>query len=529
MLIFLEGDFKMSRIFNIAGPCDPKKHYMINALRGLEKEIFMLIEQEEYFIIHAARKTGKTTLLLELTKQINEKNKYYAVYCTLETLQGVSEAEKGIPLIIETLEIAFMDHELPYAERFSSKGQNFKYANALQMALTDFCKHLDKPLILFFDEADCLSGETLISFLRQLRSGYIKRINIPFVHSLSLVGMRNIRDYRNEYRQPHETLGSASPFNITAATMTLQNFTQHEVLELYNQYTLETGQKISQNAIDLVWEQTQGQPWLVNAIAREIVVTESNPKIIINVDSVKTAIQTLVQRRDTHFDSLLARLHEDRVRQVIEPIIIGKEAAIRRYSDNYSYVKDLGFIRDDLGKTEFANPIYTEIIIRSLNWDTQKEIEETQPQYQIPRYLKDNIIDIDYLLKDFQIFWRENSEIWQKRFDYQEAAPQLVLQAFLQRVLNGGGNIVREMVAGTGRADLCVIYLNKKYPIEMKIRYSENTYYAGIEQILRYMDILGSDKGWLVIFDHRNLTTWDERLFCKKEVIGGKTVMIFGC
>jgi len=519
----------VNRIFNIAGPCDPKKHYMINPLRGLGKEIFNLIEQEDYFIIHSARQSGKTTLLLELTKQINEKNKYYAVYCSLETLQGVSEAKEGIPLIIETLEIAFMDYKLPGAESFSSNVENFKYANALQMALTNFCKELNRPLILFFDEADCLSNETLISFLRQLRSGYIKRINIPFVHSLSLVGMRNIRDYRNEYRQPHETLGSASPFNITAATMTLQNFTRNEVCELYNQYTLETGQKFDESAIDLVWEQTQGQPWLVNAIAREIITTESDPQIMISVDLVKTAIQTLVQRRDTHFDSLLARLHEDRVRQVIEPIIIGKEAAIRRYSDNYSYVKDLGLIRDDLGKTEFANPIYTEIIIRSLNWDTQKEIEETDTKYQIPRYLKDNIIDIDYLLKDFQVFWRENSEIWQKRFDYQEAAPQLVLQAFLQRVLNGGGNIIREMAAGTGRADLCVIYLNKKYPIELKIRYNENTYDIGVEQILRYMDVLGSDKGWLVMFDHRSLITWDKRLFCKEEIIGDKTVTVFGC
>jgi len=154
--------------------------------------------------------------------------------------------------------------------------------------------------------------------------------------------MRNIRDYRDEYRNPEQTLGSASPFNITAATMTLKNFTQSEVEELYSQYTKETGQNFDQAAVCLSWEQTQGQPWLVNAIAREIVMTEGDSGESIGNISVSTAIQILVRRRDTHFDSLMARLHEERVRRVIEPIIIGKEAAIDLFSDDYSYVKDLG-------------------------------------------------------------------------------------------------------------------------------------------------------------------------------------------
>jgi len=451
------------------------------------------------------------------------------LYCSLENAQAAADAAEGIPSVISAIKNALEGYDLPNWDIFAKDVDTADHLNALQKALTRYCRSLDKPLILFFDEADCLSGRTLISFLRQLRSGYVNRMNIPFVHSLALVGMRNIRDYRDEYRDPSQTLGSASPFNIAAATMTLRNFTRAEIGELYHQYTAETGRQFAEGAEELVWEQTQGQPWLVNAIAREIALRKENPKNIFEADDVSTAIQTIVRRRDTHIDSLMARLHEDRVRKIAEPIIIGKEAAIGRYSDDYGYVKDLGLIRDDLGKTEFANPIYTEIIIRSLNWDTQKEIEETELQYQIPRYLNGEAVDMDYLLRDFQVFWRENSGIWQKKFDYQEAAPQLVLQAFLQRVLNGGGRIVREMAAGTGRADICVIYLNKKYPIEMKIRYSENTYNAGIKQILGYMDTLGCDKGWLVIFDQRSLTDWDEKLFCREEDAGEKLVMVYGC
>jgi hypothetical protein len=182
-----------------------------------------------------------------------------------------------------------------------------------------------------------------------------------------------------------------------------------------------------------------------------------------------------------------------------------------------------------MGKTEPSNPIYAEIIVRSLNWNTQKDLEEGCTVYQMPRYLKDGVIDMDYLLSDFQVFWRENSDIWRKKYDYQEAAPQLILHAFLQRVLNGGGKIIREMAAATGRADLCVIYMGRKYPIEMKIRYGDDTYTEGVEQILRYMDILGCTKGWLVVFDHRVTPSWGERLFCRRMEVEGKTVMLYGC
>ena len=96
--------------------------------------------------------------------------------------------------------------------------------------LTKYCKLLEKPIVVFFNKADCLYGDTIISFLRQLRSGYVNRVLAPFVHSIALVGMRNIRDYKALIRSKRETLGSANPFNIVAKTMTLNNFKKEKAL-----------------------------------------------------------------------------------------------------------------------------------------------------------------------------------------------------------------------------------------------------------------------------------------------------------
>ncbi|MDR1537216.1 MAG: AAA-like domain-containing protein [Clostridiales bacterium] len=521
----------MKRIFNIAGPCNPRKHYMIDAMRRLGDEARSLIDSEQYFIIHAARQSGKTTLLLNLTQQLNSAGEYYALYCSLENAEGLTDAQVGISSIIGALKAALEGNGFPKAASFAAQVDLTNFSNALQRSLTDYCRLLDKPLVLFFDEADCPSGQTLITFLRQLRNGYVSRQLMPFVHSLALVGMRSIRDYRDEYRQPEHTLGSASPFNIAKKSMTMRNFTSDEIAELYVQHTADTGQVFEGEAVELVWRQTQGQPWLVNAIACETVenITANQYKMTVTAEMVANAVQTLILKRDAHFDSLMTRLKEERVRLVIEPVITGKIGAISRFSDGYNYVKDMGLIRDDRNQVELANPIYTEIIVRTLNWDTQQEIAQSHPPYELFRYLHDDQIDIDCLMSDFQVFWRENSDIWRHKYDYQEAAPHLILQAFLQRVLNGGGQIIRELAAGTGRSDLCIIYQGRKYPIELKIRHDDQTYIEGKQQILRYMDKLGCNDGWLVVFDQRQKLTWKERLFVKKEKKDDKTVMIYGC
>ena len=69
-------------------------------------------------------------------------------------------------------------------------------------------------------------------------------------------------------------------------------------------------------------------------------------------------------------------------------------------------------------------------------------------------------MNINGLLKGFQQYWCQNSDIWIQKYDYKEAAPNLILQAFLQRIVNGGGIILREYAAGRGRMDLCVIFNN---------------------------------------------------------------------
>ncbi|MCS6969419.1 MAG: hypothetical protein NZ552_00165, partial [Planctomycetes bacterium] len=77
----------MPRFFNTAGPCRPSEHYMLPARERIA-DLAPLIAARQYFVIHAARQTGKTTLLLELAAELEAGGRYRALYCSVETAQG---------------------------------------------------------------------------------------------------------------------------------------------------------------------------------------------------------------------------------------------------------------------------------------------------------------------------------------------------------------------------------------------------------------------------------------------------------
>jgi Holliday junction resolvase len=480
-------------------------------------------------VIHAARQSGKTTYLKDLTNRLNAGGKYYALWCSLENTQTIIEPKTGIPEIVQNLKIELEDTDFPYCSDFAQNANYENFTGVLKTSLRRFCKLLDKPLVILFDEVDCLEEGTLIAFLRQLRDGYNGRPEQAFPHSIALVGMRNIRDYKARIRPDSDSLGSASPFNIVTETFTLKDFTQEEITQLYRQHTDETGQIFEDDAIESVYEQTQGQPWLVNAIAREVIVKllhsdYTNP---VTTELVNQAIQNIILNRPTHIDSLLERLKEDRVRRIIEPMIIGGDD-IDKQSDAFQYTRDLGLIRVEDSRIKPANPIYAEIIIRKLSFWVQDKLQDSAYPYKMSRYLKDGNIDVDSLMHDFQQFWRENSEFWIERLDYIEAVPHLVLMGFLQRVINGGGDVIREYASGMGRIDLCIKYNNQKYPIELKIRYGEKYVEKGLEDFAKHIDTLGCNEGWMVVFDRRSTVKWKDKIYLKKENVDGNTITIVG-
>jgi hypothetical protein len=137
-------------------------------------------------------------------------------------------------------------------------------------------------------------------------------------------------------------------------------------------------------------------------------------------------------------------------------------------------------------------------------------------------------LDMTGLLRGFQEFWRDHSEAWRERFQYKEAAPHLILLAYLQRVVNGGAKITREFATGTRRVDVCVEYAGKRYPIEMKLVRNPKTREEGLAQLEEYMNTLGATEGWLLLFQINAPVAWEQRLSWESVSHTGRTVHIVG-
>jgi hypothetical protein len=99
----------------------------------------------------------------------------------------------------------------------------------------------------------------------------------------------------------------------------------------------------------------------------------------------------------------------------------------------------------------------------------------------------------------------------------------------LQRIVNGGGRIEREYGLGRGALDLMVEWRGKRHAIEVKLRRHTQTEAAAREQVLRYLDAMGLDEGWLVMFDLRAKRSWKERLTLRTVKKDGKRVHVVGC
>jgi type II secretory pathway predicted ATPase ExeA len=257
----------MPRWFNTAGPCKADIHYMLPPtvrLPSLER----LIAQENYFVIHAPRQTGKTTAMLALAKQLTESGNYTAVMVSAEVGAPFSDDPGKAELAIlgawgNAIAIRLPQELQPPAWSFENAGQR------IRASLQAWAQASPRPLVLFIDEIDSLQDKALISILRQLRDGYPERPkNFPL--SVGLIGLRDVRDYKVA-SGGSDRLNTASPFNIKVRSLTLRDFNPIEVAQLYQQHTDDTGQVFTPEAIETAFYLTQGQPWLVNALAKEVV------------------------------------------------------------------------------------------------------------------------------------------------------------------------------------------------------------------------------------------------------------------
>ena len=492
------------RSFNTAGPVNPTDHYLIAPLSRIDlDEVLGLVRDKKYFVLHAPRQTGKTSALLALAEVLNERG-YGCVYATVETARTArDDVQRAMRVVLATLanaaSAALGDRFLRdvWAETLAEFGPDL----ALSVALERWASASPRPLVLLIDEIDTLVGDSLLSVLQQIRAGYPGR-PARFPHSVVLCGMRDLRDYRMGVgRQPVQHRRKVAAAGRLPARG-------------------DDGAAGPAHRRDRPGVRPGGAGGGVDADARPALAGE------------RAGVRCLLRKQD---GARRPFAHGDRGRHrrgargpdrepgdapglsrrqaAGGPRAAGDRADAERHAPARLHgprcrvrARDLGLVACD-APLRVANPIYAEVLPRELAWVAQETLDLSPPRY----VRTDGSLDAELLMEEFQTFFRRHSEHWQNRFAYAEAWPQLLLQAYLQRVVNGGGRIEREYALGRGRVDLLIVWplqdRVQELVVECKVVRErdglESVVDEGVEQTARYVDRCAAEAGHLIVIDRR--------------------------
>jgi hypothetical protein len=389
----------LRRRFNTTGPCVETAHYLIDPLSRLP-EAPGFIEQGAYFVVHAPRQSGKTTTILALARELTRQGQYAAVYASCQVAADTEDVGQAIGALIHRLG-ADARQQLPPELHPPARAEAPPIV-ALMDFLGAWSRACARPVVLLLDEIDALKGAPLLSVLHQLRDGFHHDRPKAFPWSVILCGQQDVTSDRVASSQGRPV--SSIPFNIKIASLRLGDFDPHQTDTLLDQHTADTGQVFTPEARAQIFTYTQGQPWLTNALASEIIeeMAVTGP---ITAEHVERAKENLcapfggLHRRDTrcarserrperatargrgvrteprtlralaratHLDALAHTLQEPRVRRILTPLLAGDIVAYSEtFDDDLTYVRDLGLVapRSPLRST-VANPIYREVITR---------------------------------------------------------------------------------------------------------------------------------------------------------------------
>ena len=443
------------RKFNTEGPVVAADHYCIPPLERIDLDAVLgLIRDKKYFVLHAPRQTGKTSAQLALRDLLNSggHGDFRCVYANVEGGQAMREnVAEGMRTVLAELafeaSVTLGDDTLE--DLWPGVLERVGAGNALRQALARWSMADPRPLVLLIDEIDALVGDTLLAVLRQLRTGYVDR-PARFPHSIILCGVRDVRDYRIHSSAEDRLVLGGSAFNIKAKSLRLGDFSEREVRALLAQHTAATGQAFTEEAARLILTRTAGQPWLVNALCREACfedevgrdrerpitggrhrggagAADPAPRHAYRRPGAQAARGARAARGGADSDRRRRAGVVDRGRRLrLRP---GAGGARRR---RHAAHRQPDLRRGGAAASELrgaGGAAATGGVVRG----------------------RGRRLDVEGLLAAFQEFFREHSEHWVQRFEqYHEAGPQLLLQAHLQRVVNGGDGLSGSTRSGAG-------------------------------------------------------------------------------
>jgi hypothetical protein len=530
----------MATKFNVTGRCIPSIHYMADVSVKM-KRIVQMVEDGDYFVINRPRQYGKTTTLHHIANTLIDSGLYVGFNISFEGIGDIifETEEAFVPGFISLLATNAETYAPDLVEWLEETAPTVNNLKGLAKFITLLTNRTDKKLILIIDEVDKSSNNQLfVSFLAMLRDKYLVRDRVKTFHSVVLAGVHDVKSLKLKI-SPNATFKYNSPWNIAEEFMVDMNFSIPEIKPMLDDYATEKGIKMnSEEMAERLFYFTSGYPYLVSYMCKIVheqilpqKAAETNEEW--TIEDVNDAFHLILEKTsNANFDTLMKNLeHYPNLYDLVFSVVINGE--IMPYNQHDPTVS-LGalhgiFVKSDKGTLKIHNRIYREIIANMMIsvWRTANlghlnrntEVFDYTSQYRLPN----NGLNMQKVLENFQIFMKKEYNTKDRKF--LERDGRLIFLAFMRPILNGAGYDFKEpQVSEEKRLDVVITYHQHQYVAELKQWYGPAANKEGLSQLADYLDRVGLDTGYLVIFDHSQRKYWksdwtdvgDKRIFWVK-------------
>ena len=516
---------KPKRYFEKSGLVDPGASYCVpleNVTNTDNQDIKTMVDLGRYFSIFAPRQSGKTTFFEDFCHELEKDTSYVAILLSFQDYKQLEKAtvyslieESIFEQLLNRLQNVHCENIEPVRELLNSHGVTDhisfrKLFEKLNKVIPP------KKIIIIIDEFDGIpigELENFLTTLRELYQKYKKRTD-KALYSVGLVGIRNITKL---------IVGGVSPFNI-ADQVKLPPFTLKNVRDLYTQYTEETNQPFTDEAIKKVHEETAGQPWLVNRIGTILTINiKPETTAPITEEDVEKAIGILLYEENSHFDNITEKAKQYK-ETFIDVVFDGVEYIPG--DEEQSLLLTHGLIKAEGKNVQVSNPIYQKRFTRTFFRESGAIVDVSVKGYFRP----DGLLNMEAILSDFEeyIIQIGVNAFYKSQKPYEKTG-QFLLTAWLYQFVEGRkGELRFETPSGLGRMDILLIYHGHKYIIETKINRShgDRALNKAIDQLCgKYLLTEQVDEGYVVIFDLK--TKVGELCSPQRHAVDGKEILSF--
>jgi AAA-like domain len=502
----------MKKEFNVTGACFPQENYMADTSVKFNS-IMQLIERGKYFAINRPRQYGKTTMLFELANALRQSGEYMVFRISFEGVgDTVFESEATLaPMFFRRLAQYMKQHDKTLAEYIQAASLGLDSMETLSQAVTDLVVFCGKKVVVFIDEVDKSSNNQLfVSFLGMLRDKYLERSETPCFHSVVLTGVHDVKSLKLKLR-PDEEKKYNSPWNIAADFKVDMNLQPTEIVPMLAEYAQDRGVAVDTLPVaDRLFYYTSGYPFLVSKLCKifdEELLADKTDKTWTTHD-VDVAARKLIHESNVNFNELSKNLDNNtELYRLTQSVAIDSEQYAYNPNNPTAQLGILYGIFADRNGLAIHNRIYQEVITNKMMFLMQFENRTLLQRYDTAFGLPGNRLDIQKVLVKFQELMRHEHHKENGKLLEREA--RLVFLAFLSPILNGHGHAFKEpQVSEEKRLDVLITYYQHQYLIELKLWRGQAAHQAGLDQLTDYLDRLGLDEGFLLIFDPRVKKEW---------------------